>query len=258
MEAFLMNKNGLISAVGSTILTLIAVFLIVGAKGSFYHIILGFGFIGSAIGLVFALNRHYFNQYLSQSPPAILQQNDPHLRLAQAIELKKSPRLADKAKTQQLLKQIIQEDILPPDLVIYGMLNLCELLLDEVRAYGELEAFREADELSNQIYDIALEQGSTSLLVDALLFRSKFALLNGTVAEADRLLREALAVAEEKGLARLTEKVLREKESLEKEVVRWEDLITRAAPLRERLEHARLQDYIADAVRIIKLEETTD
>ncbi|MFX0117453.1 MAG: hypothetical protein ACFFB3_23100, partial [Candidatus Hodarchaeota archaeon] len=144
------------------------------------------------------------------------------------------------------------------DLVIYAMLNLCELLLDEVRAYGELEAFREADELSSQIYDIALEQNSTALLVDALLFRSKFALLKGTVAEADRLLEKALAVAQEKGVRMLTEKALREKEDLEKEVARWEELITRAAPLRERLEHARLQDYIADAVRIIKLEEAIE
>ncbi|MFQ5980974.1 MAG: hypothetical protein ACE5OZ_22775 [Candidatus Heimdallarchaeota archaeon] len=221
------------------------------------RLLLVLGIFGGGVALLLAINRQYFLSYLSPPERTLPEPTATQSLLAEAIELKKSPRITMKAKAQKLFRQIATAESLSEGQRVFVMLNLCELLLDEVRAYGELEAFQEADALSTRIYEAARQRDSASLLVEALLLRSSFALLNGSVAEADNLLEHAIRVAASEELPELVEKVGQEKIALEEEVSRWEELISSAAPLRDRLKQVRLQNYIQNAVRVIELEERT-
>ncbi|MFQ5980978.1 MAG: ABC transporter substrate-binding protein [Candidatus Heimdallarchaeota archaeon] len=210
----------------------------------------------AVVGAALILGRRYWQQYkLAQEPPS-LRLSRQRKQLMDAMQLKQSPRMSEKAQAQEIFQQLANAEVLVPDLSMYAMLNLCDLFMDEVRAYGEHSVFLEAQRLSNRISNIAHEQGASNVLVEALLLRSKFALLEGNISKADKLLARAATVAKENYLSRLAEKVAEEQFAMEKEYEQWERLITEAAPIRERLEYSRLQNYIASAVRVMEQEES--
>ncbi|MFX0114534.1 MAG: ABC transporter substrate-binding protein [Candidatus Hodarchaeota archaeon] len=215
-------------------------------------LLLASGVAFTIVGAILVLSRHYWERHQLARGSKALRLSHQRKELMDAIALKQSPRISEKAQAQEIFRQVANDEVLSPDLTIYAMLNLCDMLLDEAKAYGEQVVFREAEKLSSRVSDIAREQESGSLRVEALLLHSKFALLRGDVTQADNLLEQAFVIAKGGQLPKLTEKVAQEQSSLQKEVVQWEKLVAEAASLRERLEYARLQDYIANAVRVIE------
>lgn len=253
---FLNITHGFFWVAGAILGIAVVLQLTIATNSDLILLLLALALLVAASGTIYILIDRFWQPYLSSEESEDFKQIDRQTLLAQAMELKKSPRITKKARAQKLFRHIASDERVPHDMAAFAMLNLCELLLDEVKAYGEEEAFQEAEKLSNRIYKIAKGQESPSLLVEALLLQSKFSLLKGTIPKADRLLQQAHKIAEANQLDALTAKVTQEQSTLEKEVTRWEELIARAAPLRERLDQARLQDYIADAVRVIELEES--
>ena len=57
-------------------------------------------------------------------------------RVAEALVLKTSIRLRDKLIATELLKQIVAEEVVDHELTIIALLNLCDLLLNELRISG--------------------------------------------------------------------------------------------------------------------------
>ncbi|MHA2370838.1 MAG: hypothetical protein ACXADX_18650 [Candidatus Hodarchaeales archaeon] len=229
--------------------------LTIATNSDLILLLLALVFLAAACGGISLLIDRFLQPYLSSKESEEFKQVDQQILLAQAMELKKNPRITKKAQAQKLFRLIASDERAPDDITTLAMLNLCELLLDEVKAYGEEEAFQEAEKLSKRIYKVAKGRKSPFLLVEALLLQSKFSLLKGTIPEADRLLQQAHKIARANEVDGLVTKVTQEQSRLEKEVMHWKELIARAAPLHERLDQARLQDYIANAVRVIKLEE---
>ncbi|MFX0114723.1 MAG: hypothetical protein ACFFB3_09250, partial [Candidatus Hodarchaeota archaeon] len=217
-------------------------------------LILGSVLTVAGVGVSLALVRRYWEQHVAPEPET-LQRSRQWKRVQDAIALKKSPRMSEKVQAQELFQQLAKDETLAPNLVIYSMLNLCDLLMGEVKAYGEQAVYLEAQRLSDQIYNIAQEQGSSAVLIEALVLRSKFALLEGNIAKADKLLKQAAVTANEKRLSKFAEKVTQEQFAMEKEYEEWEQLIADAAPIRDRLEYSRLQNYIASAVKVLEQEE---
>ncbi|MFW9914528.1 MAG: ABC transporter substrate-binding protein [Candidatus Thorarchaeota archaeon] len=207
------------------------------------------------VGAALVLSRYYWESSQLARDPAALKQNRQRKQVMAAIKLKQSSRMGKKAKAQDLFQQLAKDETLAPELTIYVLLNLCDLLIDEVKAYGERAVFLEAERLSLRIHRIAQEQQSDAMLVEALLMQSKFKLLEGNLNKVDKLLAQAATVAEEKQLRRYMEKVAMEQSAMKEEYRMWQTMIADAAPLRERLQYARLQDYIASAVRVIEQEK---
>ncbi|MFQ5981226.1 MAG: tetratricopeptide repeat protein [Candidatus Heimdallarchaeota archaeon] len=173
-------------------------------------------------------------------------------RVAQALVLKTSPRIRDKARAQELLQQLIEEEMVWFDNAQLAMLHLCELLLDELKTYGEVKVLQEAKSLVDRLYSLAQDRHSHSLVVNSLILRAKFAMIEGDLIAAAQYLEQARVTTEEKGLGRLAEKVTAEKQQLEAQYDTWEQLIQRNAPFRERVEHARVTDYLKDVERLVK------
>ncbi|MFW9915298.1 MAG: tetratricopeptide repeat protein [Candidatus Thorarchaeota archaeon] len=173
-------------------------------------------------------------------------------RAAQALVLKASPRIRDKARAQELLQELVDEEMIIFFITQIAMVNLCELLLDELKAYGEIKVFQEASSLLDKLYSLAQTQHSFSLVVTSLILKAKFAMIEGDLTTAAQYLEQAKATAEEKGLGRLGEKVAAEKRQLEAQYETWEQLIQRNAPFGERMEHARIADYLKDIQKLVK------
>jgi tetratricopeptide (TPR) repeat protein len=173
-------------------------------------------------------------------------------RVAQALVLKTGPRVRKRAKAAELLEQVVSEEINDHETTVAAMFALCELLLDEVRAYGDSEALQEAKALAERLYALAQQQHSFSLVVDALILQGKFALIEGNLTAAEKLLEQAAAIAEEKDLGLFRKKALAERRRLNEQYERWQHIIQSNAPFQERLEQAQLANYIQAAQKVVK------
>jgi tetratricopeptide (TPR) repeat protein len=207
--------------------------------------------------ILITIDHHSFdlaNQYFERLQKINSQVNNvlinQRFRVAQALILKTKPRLRYNAKAQRILQQLLTEDIADNELTIIIMVNLCELLLDELKTYNEDEIFQEAKDLVQQLQDFAESQRLFPLIIDILILRSKFALVEGNLTQAVAILDQAEITAHEKSLGLLERKVIQEKQLLEQQHQSWQDLITSNASFHDRINQAQLRDYIKVALQL--------
>ncbi|MFX0092019.1 MAG: tetratricopeptide repeat protein [Candidatus Hodarchaeota archaeon] len=180
-------------------------------------------------------------------------------RLAEALVLKQRPRLKEKIRAQIILEQIVQEEVLRFELTALAIIQLCELLLVEVKLYGEPDVWKEAKALINRLHRMAQDQHSVSMSVEALLLRAKVAVVDGNLPQALDCYEQARLMATEKNLIVLLANVDTEQKSFEAEFEMWQQLIQSNVSLQERVNHARIENHVA-RFHIIDLtsEETKD
>ncbi|MHA2246404.1 MAG: tetratricopeptide repeat protein [Candidatus Hodarchaeales archaeon] len=205
-------------------------------------------------------NQYYEKQELSKQ---FLSQ---WYKLSEALILKTSIRIKDKARAQQLFQEIIDDEDLKLDLLNFladpkktAMLNLCELLLFELKSSpdeitDENEVFQEVKDLLGSLVSLAEQQHSFPLLVNTLILQARFSLVEGNLTGAMDFLNKGKTTADEKKLVKLSEKVSVEIEILINQLDTWEALIQENIPLKERLVRTRLEEYISKASKIVNIE----
>ncbi|MFW9990490.1 MAG: tetratricopeptide repeat protein [Candidatus Odinarchaeota archaeon] len=171
-------------------------------------------------------------------------------RVASALILKQSKRMKDKIKAQNLLNDVIDEGIANFYLEAYARIYLCELLLLELKVSGEPEVLAEIKNHANELQILAQDQHSFLYSIHVLLLNARLAVIEGEFQQAIKYLDQATVTAEEKDMGTLLQTVIEERELLENEFKKWQELIQRNAPLQERLEAARLEKYIERAQKM--------
>jgi len=176
-------------------------------------------------------------------------------RVVRAKFLKASTRLKDKMEAQAIFQQVVNEEkeIINAGTVIEALLHLCELLIYELQITGDEEVFKEVKTLLTRFLDMAQAQKSVNLQVDALLLQAQLEAVEGNLQQTTELLARARTTAEKYELRILGEKAEAEQNQLENEMMKWQELLQRNAPLQERLEQARVEHYIKDAQKMITL-----
>ncbi len=178
--------------------------------------------------------------------------------VAKGLILKESPRLRDKVKAQELFQEVVEDEIISMELTVSAMLNLCELLLDELKAYGEITVLQEVNALVTKIQNLTQQQHSFSLLVDTLILQAKLAMIEGDLTKAMDYLDQATTTAEDKNLGLLLQKVSTEKQSLEEQYEKWQQIFQSNAPLQVRMDQARVENYLKLTVQLIRPLEPPD
>ncbi|MHA2092285.1 MAG: tetratricopeptide repeat protein, partial [Candidatus Kariarchaeaceae archaeon] len=176
-----------------------------------------------------------------------------HLRsqLAEALVLKRSKRMRDKVQAQVLLNQIVNEEVIWFEWTALATINYCDLLLFEVKSFGDPEVWAEAKTLIQQFSTKAQDQQLFPMIVEALLLRAKFATIEGELQQALKYYDQAKLTATEKNLDLLTQKIAGERRTFELEFEKWQDLIQSNASLQERLKMAHIEDYMKDMLKIV-------
>lgn len=174
--------------------------------------------------------------------------------LAKALILKQSSRIRDKARAQEIFQQIVKEKVVKQQLTVLAMFNLCDSLLDELKAYGEIEVLLEAETLAEQISTLAQYQSSLSLNINTLILQAKFAMVKGHLTRAEQFLNQAKKKAEKHNLGFLITKVATERQQLEEEYSSWQKLIQDNAPFKERIKKAEIHDYIKEALSLARVD----
>ncbi|MHA1984099.1 MAG: tetratricopeptide repeat protein [Candidatus Hodarchaeales archaeon] len=171
-------------------------------------------------------------------------------KLAKALILKQNKRIKEKIKSQIYLEELINDKIEDQGLVVYAMLAYCDMLVAELKLYNEMEVFQEIEILMSQLLRIVQEQSSIPLEIETILLQANLALIRGEASETSQILNQALRIAEKHKLPNFIEKVKDRQFKLSGELGKWKELTERNAPLQERLELVKIQQYIAEAQKV--------
>ncbi|UCE12292.1 MAG: tetratricopeptide repeat protein [Candidatus Heimdallarchaeota archaeon] len=186
------------------------------------------------------LSQKYF-QYLQQIVDTIdnpiVQQR---FQVAEALILKSKERIRSKMKALELLGDIIRGERVNHELTIAAMLHSCDLLLFELRIYGEDEILLEVKEIAKQLLEIASEQAQHSLLAETYLLQSRLSMIELDIENAQELLSKAYSIAEKRGLSKLANTIAHEKDLLPK----WEKIIDQHPDMKDTTELTQVDDLV--------------
>jgi tetratricopeptide (TPR) repeat protein len=187
-------------------------------------------------------------QYFNHLEQLNNQLKDKTINLAclynRALLLKESPRISNRGKAEEILKQILEDEDILWELKERALLTLCELLLIEFQMTNELEVIDELESRITQLLENAEKSRSYWILCETYLLRAKITLISSDLEETRRLLAKGQQIAEKYGLTRLAMSISEEHDKLLNELSLWEGLKESNAPMGERIELARLADQI--------------
>jgi len=177
-------------------------------------------------------------------------------RGANALILRTSKRATKRARAEEILKELADDDQLDWELVPIILTNLCDLLLTELINCGEDEVLDELKVYVNKLFTLASKHNSYWLLAETYWLQSKLALVEMRTEKALELLNQAQVIADQKGLQRLAMKISSEYDQLLEEQQKWESLDTEKLTLPERVEAARVGDLVTRMARTGEIETT--
>ena len=180
--------------------------------------------------------------------------------LIKALMLKRSTRIRDIAKAEQILKDIIKERTVWFQVTISAYIHLCDLLLAEYRMNNSSEVLDEVNYYISKLLTIAEKRHSYDLLGKTFIFQAKLALMNFDMKAARQYLTQAQKIAESYGIKKLAIKISFEHDELLKQTKVWENLKESGASLSERWKFSGLSEQMENMVRkrMIALPKTSE
>ncbi len=166
-----------------------------------------------------------------------------------ALILKTSSRIRDKAKAEELFKELIETDTIAFDLIIKAHIHLCDILLTEYRINNDSEIFTELNYYISKLLTIAEKQHSYIVFCETFILQARLALLNFDIKSARLFLTQAQKIAESYSMKRLAMKISHEHDELLRQIKMWENLKESEASLSERWKLAGLNEQMENMVR---------
>ena len=147
-------------------------------------------------------------------------------------------------KAKNLLKSIINEKDVEYDIVENTILNLCDLLLIELKLSEDKDIIEELKFLINKLQEVGIRELTYPLLVQTYWLQSQISLLELNAEEAQRLYTKAQTMAEEKNLEPMARKISAEHDFLIGQLDLWEKFTTKLPSIMEILELTKIEDML--------------
>jgi len=162
----------------------------------------------------------------------------------QALILKKSPRVQNRAKAENLLRTLIQDDDTVFEIKIEGLIHLCDLLIDELKITSEMEIIKEIKPLIRQLLLLTEKSKSYWYYTQTYVLQAKLSLLTLDIKNARKLLTKAQYIAQNYGFDPLVKIISREHDNLLQKLDIWEKIKDSESPLTDRLKLTNLDEQI--------------
>jgi tetratricopeptide (TPR) repeat protein len=178
---------------------------------------------------------HYLNQlkeYKVQYKSNIIK---TVYRVSKAKLLKMSPRSINRGKAEEILKQIVEENH-EYYITIDALINLCDLLLSELKNIEVIELIDELKFYIGKLINIAEKNHSYLILAETYLLKAKLALFTLNIKETRMSLTEAQRIAEKFKLTRLAIRISNEHDEFLNQLNIWEELKNSSTTIAERIE----------------------
>ncbi|MCE7749027.1 MAG: tetratricopeptide repeat protein, partial [Candidatus Heimdallarchaeota archaeon] len=160
---------------------------------------------------------------------------------AEAAILARSLVARDRIRAEVIYEQLLNEQL---DYAIYlGIIfHLCELLLSELKASSDERILAKLQKYVDKMIELSTKNYFTLLIVESLWFKAQLSLLNLDFEKTRELLTQALNIAEEKGLNRLSLKIMKAKEQLVQQLVDLEDLEKESPTISKRMDTIKIEN----------------
>jgi len=169
-------------------------------------------------------------------------------RLANALILKQKGRARNLFQAQSLFTSITEEPLVEEEITQIALLNLCELLLVELRLNDDASLYEELEKVIEKLQNEAEKQGSHLLYAETYLLKAKLLLLRLNISEARHCLNQAQTYAEQSGLLRVAMKISEEHDKLVAQQQIWNSYQLSEVPLQKRAELAEIENYMRNIV----------
>ncbi|MDH5403049.1 MAG: tetratricopeptide repeat protein [Candidatus Heimdallarchaeota archaeon] len=162
---------------------------------------------------------------------------------AKAIYLKNSKRLSQKAEAEKILRQLNSDES-----SFFIELELCDLLLYELRITGEEEVLLEVEECIDILFEKTREANLYYEFARTYIQKSRLILIRGDFEGANQKLEEGKLFFQSLDLMRLVKVVEDEMNRLETEFRKHKDILQSNASFAEKLEKLELVEYMQQAL----------
>lgn len=169
-------------------------------------------------------------------------------RFSEAFYLKESDDSRDRMRAEVLFESLLEEEI-PYKLQNDILLNLCELLLKELKTSEKEENLLKVEKYVFQMHDLAKKNKAYPLLVESLIIQSQLALLDLDIDRSKKLLSQSLKIAEEREIGRLEIKILQEKEKIAKQAIELKALEETHVTISKKIKIVKLDETFSDIKR---------
>ena len=173
--------------------------------------------------------------------------------IAKSLILTNSPYEADVEKGKEILKLIVDDEIVYHELTVTAAIHLCQTLADELIRTKDMNVLSDLNTYTDLLQSLIDEQQSNILTIEILILQSRFAIIKGKLQSALRYLEHAQSIAQKYSLTTLVLRVEEEIFNFHDEYEKWVSLMQNNIPMHERLEYARITDYVKEAKRLANL-----
>ncbi len=171
-----------------------------------------------------------------------------YTQLSEAVFHKKTNRFTSLGKAQEILEYIIGKNLVYQEINIHAMLNLCEILLYELRFTNNPEILEDLEEISDKLLEIAKEQISRSLLAEVYWLKGRLALVDADIDKATGFLSQAQIIAEGQNLENLARKISSDHDAILTEYTSWKNIIEENASLADRIKASQVDKLILNMI----------
>ena len=170
-------------------------------------------------------------------------------RFNKALILRSDARTCESIKAKELLKQIVEEDVIRIGFTVTALMYLCDLLLADLRETNNLKIIDEIQPYIARMLEFATNLHSYWLLSETYLLHAKLELLTLDLNEARRSLTKAHHIAELHGLDQLFFRITSEQDELLKQFSKWENSRRSKLKIAEFMNLARVDEQIVRMLR---------
>ncbi|MHA1217592.1 MAG: tetratricopeptide repeat protein [Candidatus Heimdallarchaeaceae archaeon] len=171
-----------------------------------------------------------------------------YAQLSEAVFHRKTNRFSSLGKSQEILEYIISKNLVYQEINIHAMLNLCEILLYELRFTNNPEILKDLKEISDKLLEIAKEQISRSLLAEVYWLKGRLALVDADIDKATGFLSQAQLIAEGQNLENLARKISSDHDAILTEYAGWKNIIEENASLAVRIKASQVDKLILNMI----------
>jgi tetratricopeptide (TPR) repeat protein len=168
--------------------------------------------------------------------------------LSEAILLRKTNRFHSLGKAQEILQNIIEKNLVYQEINVHAMLNLCDILLHELRFTDDRAILADLEELTDKLLHIAQQQFSKSLLAEVYWLKGRLALLDTDINKASGFLSQAQTIAEGQDLENLARRISNDHDNLLSEVNKWKNLIEENVSLADRIKESKIDNLVLNMI----------
>ncbi|MFX0176898.1 MAG: tetratricopeptide repeat protein [Candidatus Hodarchaeota archaeon] len=165
-------------------------------------------------------------------------------KINKALILKSSKDNGKKEKAKEILIKIIEDKKGYAELRSKAIINLCDLLVLEIKETNDTEKIKELEKFINNLTEMANQQNSYLLLTESYLMKSKIALISMDMKKARKLLTHAQELADKYGLNNIAMKISNEHDNLLLQINKWEELKEKEVSINEKLNLANIDEQM--------------